>query len=312
MYAVTEVAGDTTLARIIRAVEQAQNNKAPIQRFVDKFARIYTPLVFVAALLIAVLPPLLMGQSWHDWIYKALVLLVIACPCALVISTPVTIVSGLAAAARQGILIKGGVYLEQGRLLKWLALDKTGTITHGKPVLTDTELWQQGTGAEHYKQLAYSLASRSDHPVSVAIAKAAGDDIATGEVIDFAAIAGRGIKGVMAGEQYYLGNQRLITELRLASAALEQRLQVLEQQGKTVVMLATAERVLMLFAVADTVKETSREAIAELHALGVRTAMLTGDNLYTAEAIAGQVGIDAARGNQLPEDKLTAVQSFAG
>lgn len=310
-YKVTAEAGQTTLARIIHAVEEAQGTKAPTQRFVDKFAKIYTPIVFIVAFAVAVLPPLFMGGGWQDWIYKALVLLVIACPCALVISTPVTIVSGLAAAARQGILIKGGVYLEQGRLLKWLALDKTGTITHGKPVLTDFEAWKTPMPVQQIRLLAASLAGRSDHPVSVAIASDADMPGQHAPVSDFAAVLGRGVQGTVDGEQYHLGNLRLIDELQLNCADLQFRLNELEQQGKTVVMLADQSRVLGLFAVADTVKESSQQAIAELHALGVKTAMLTGDNPHTARAIAAQVGIDEARGNQLPEDKLNAVKSFA-
>jgi Zn2+/Cd2+-exporting ATPase len=310
-YRAMAAAGNTTLARIIHAVEAAQGAKAPTQRFVDQFARVYTPIVFAVALAVAVVPPLLFGGVWHDWVYKALVMLVIACPCALVISTPVTIVSGLAAAARQGILIKGGAYLEQGRKLKWLALDKTGTITHGKPVQTDFEL-RADLDLTRCRSLAASLAGRSDHPVSQAIASAAkADGIATSKVESFEAILGRGVSGTVDGVSYLLGNHRLVHELGRCSAALEARLDALERQGKTVVMLMDAGRVLALFAVADTVKDSSRAAIADLHKLGVQTAMLTGDNPHTAEAIAQQVGIDQARGDQLPEDKLKAVEGLA-
>ncbi|BAK76872.1 heavy metal translocating P-type ATPase [Pseudogulbenkiania sp. NH8B] len=309
-YRVTSVAADTTLARIIHAVEQAQGSKAPTQRFVDQFARVYTPAVFAIALAVAVLPPWLLGGNWHDWIYKALVLLVIACPCALVISTPVTIVSGLAAAARHGILIKGGIYLEQGRLLKWLALDKTGTITHGQPQQTDFEL-HADVAAEHCRRLAASLAGRSDHPVSQAIANQAEQDGAKRDnVAAFEALPGRGVRGMIAGKRYFLGNHRLVHELDRCTPSLEARLDELERQGKSVVMLIDEHQVLALFAVADTVKSSSRDAIAELHALGVKTVMLTGDNPHTAAAIAKQVGIDQVRGNQMPEDKLKAVESF--
>ncbi|CAE6794611.1 heavy metal translocating P-type ATPase [Paraburkholderia aspalathi] len=312
-YRVTAAASNTTLARIIHAVEEAQGTKAPTQRFVDQFARVYTPIVFVAALAVAVLPPLLFGGQWHEWIYKALVMLVIACPCALVISTPVTIVSGLAAAARKGILIKGGAYLEQGRKLSRLALDKTGTITHGKPVQTEFEILAD-VDVARCRTLAASLAGRSDHPVSMAIAAAAkSDSIAStsATVKAFEALAGRGVRGDIDGLPYWLGNHRLVEELGRCSASLEARLDALEGQGKTVVMLVDAERVLALFAVADTVKDTSRAAIAELQRLGVRAAMLTGDNPHTAAAIAQQVGIDEARGNQLPEDKLSAVAQWS-
>lgn len=316
-YRVTAVASNTTLARIIHAVEEAQGAKAPTQRFVDRFARVYTPIVFAIALLVAVVPPLLLGGSWHDWVYRALVLLVIACPCALVISTPVTIVSGLAAAARRGILVKGGVYLEEGRKLGWLALDKTGTLTHGKPVRTDVEALADDLEPQRIAFMAASLASRSDHPVSQAIATAALAERGSAgapfaEVEGFEALPGRGVRGSIDGAAYWLGNRRLAVELGRASAALDERVAALESKGRTVVMLIDATRVLGLFAVADTVKQTSREAIEQLHALGVRTAMLTGDNAHTAAAIAREVGIDDARGNQLPEDKLAAVVELSG
>lgn len=309
-YRVTAVANNSTLARIIHAVEAAQGSRAPTQRFVDQFARIYTPIVFALAVAVAVLPPLVFGTPWFAWIYKALVLLVIACPCALVISTPVSILSGLAAAARHGILIKGGVYLEEGRKLAWLALDKTGTITHGEPVQTDFELLAD-VEAERCRGLAASLGVRSDHPVSQAIAKAADiDGVARENVEEFAALLGRGVRGVIGGKAYSLGNHRLVEESGRCSKELEARLGVLERQGKTVVMLIDDRQVLALFAVADTVKDSSRAALADLHQLGVKTVMLTGDNSHTAEAIAEQVGIDEARGSQLPEDKLKAVEMF--
>ncbi|WP_082696229.1 heavy metal translocating P-type ATPase [Aquitalea pelogenes] len=310
-YRVTAAASNTTLARIIHAVEEAQGAKAPTQRFVDQFARVYTPIVFAIALMVAILPPLLMSGSWHDWIYKALVLLVIACPCALVISTPVTIVSGLAAAARHGILIKGGVYLEEGRKLAWLALDKTGTLTHGKPVQTEFEL-RADVGAKRCRSLAASLAGRSDHPVSQAVSSAAARDGITWESVDaFEALPGRGVRGVIGGKTYSLGNHRLVHELDRCSSELEARLDGLERQGKTVVMLIDDRQVLALFAVADTVKDSSRTAIADLHQLGIKTVMLTGDNPHTAEAIAQQVGVNQTRGNQLPEDKLKAIEMFS-
>ncbi|MCA8248750.1 heavy metal translocating P-type ATPase [Burkholderia multivorans] len=312
-YRVTALASNSTLARIIHAVEEAQGAKAPTQRFVDRFARIYTPIVFAVALLVAIAPPLVVGGAWHDWIYRALVLLVIACPCALVISTPVTIVSGLAAAARRGILVKGGVYLEEGRKLAWLALDKTGTITHGKPVQTDVDAHAADIDFTRARHLAASLAARSDHPVSQAIAAAARDANAPAfaDVQDFEALLGRGVRGTIDGVRYWLGNHRLVEELERCSPALEAKLDALERQGKSVVMLIDDARVLAIFAVADTIKDTSRAAIADLHALGIRTAMLTGDNPHTARAIAAQAGIDDARGNQLPEDKLAAVDELA-
>jgi Cd2+/Zn2+-exporting ATPase len=309
-YRVTAPASESTLARIIHAVETAQESRAPTQRFVDRFARVYTPSVFAAALVVAVVPPLAFGGAWLEWIYRALVLLVIACPCALVISTPVTIVSALAAAARHGILVKGGAYLEQGRRLVALALDKTGTITHGRPAQTDLVAMPDADLAA-VRVLSASLAARSDHPVSVAVAGAAeADGIDVREVDQFEALPGRGVMGRIGGAMYWLGNHRLAEERGLCTPALESSMEALERQGKTAVLLLDQARVLALFAVADTVRENSRDAIAELHRLGVRTVMLTGDNQHTADAIARQVGIDEARGNLLPADKAAAIAAL--
>ena len=310
-YRVTALANNSTLARIIHAVEAAQGSRAPTQRFVDQFARWYTPVVFGVAIAVALLPPLFMGAAWLDWIYRALVLLVVACPCALVISTPVSIVSGLAAAARHGILIKGGVYLEEGRKLRWLALDKTGTITHGKPAQTDFVTWGNALASDS-RSIAASLAARSDHTVSKAVAQAAQTDgVALLEVAEFNALPGRGVQGQINGEVYHLGNHRMLEELGQCTPELEQRIAALETVGKTVVMLVGAKEVHALFAVADTIKDSSRRAIAELHAMGINTMMLTGDNPHTAKAIAAQAGIDRAEGNLLPDDKLREVEQLA-
>lgn len=313
-YRVTAVQSESTLARIVKSVQQAQGQRAPTQRFVDQFARYYIPAVVAVAVLVAIVPPLLLGATFYPWLYKALVLLVIACPCALVISTPVTIVSGLAAAARHGILIKGGVYLEQGRLLKALALDKTGTITHGKPVVTDVQLLSDSDQAVLLQQAA-SLALRSDHPVSAAIAtywkvQQPSKTPATDEVTDFEALAGRGVKGRIGTHEFYLGNHRLVHELGMCSAELEAQLQTLEKQGKTTSILCRDGRVQLLLAVADTVRDSSRDAIAQLRQLGVSVTMLTGDNAHTARAIGDIVQLDDARGDQLPEDKLQAINDM--
>ncbi|MGY2342951.1 heavy metal translocating P-type ATPase [Pseudomonas sp. SDO5532_S415] len=309
-YAVTAAANHSTLARIIHAVEQAQGARAPTQRFVDSFSKIYTPAVFILALAVAVIPPLFMNALWFDWIYRALVLLVVACPCALVISTPVTIVSGLAAAARKGILVKGGVYLEGGYKLDYLALDKTGTLTHGKPVQTDY-LSLDPTADASAPVIAAALAGRSDHPVSRAIANEVVDKQSAPLAVDnFEALGGRGVRGEINGKLYHLGNHRLVEDLGLCSPALEDKLFALEKQGKSVVLLLDQSGPLALFAVADTVKASSREAIRQLHELGVKTLMLTGDNVHTAQAIAAQVGIDQAQGDLLPTDKLQAIEAL--
>jgi Cd2+/Zn2+-exporting ATPase len=262
-FEVTKPAGDTVLARIIHAVEQAQGQRAPTQRFVDRFASIYTPAVFVLALGVAVGTPFLLGWPWLTSLYKALVLLVIACPCALVISTPVTVVSGLAAAARRGILIKGGVYLEEARKLKVIALDKTGTLTEGKPKLVAHAILSQAQADADILRVAKSLASRSDHPVSQAVAVGLQADALS--VDDFGADIGRGVHGTVNGRRYILGNHRWVHERGLCSAELEARLEEHEAQGRTLSLLAGPEGVLALFAVADTVKETSKQAVADLN-----------------------------------------------
>ena len=306
-FEVTALSSNTTLARIIQAVEQAQGTRAPTQRFVDRFAAIYTPAVFAIAVAVAVLTPFLMGLTWLEALYKALVLLVIACPCALVISTPVTVVSGLAAGARRGILIKGGTYLEDARLLKAVALDKTGTITEGKPKLVQWHVWGAGDEAAA-QQMAASLAGRSDHPVSKAIIQ--GLEVPGPEAENFKALPGRGVEGVVNGVRLVLGNHRLIHERGLCTPELEAELAIHEKQGRTVTLLADDSCVLALFAVADTIRATSKQAIVDLKALGVTSVMLTGDNTATAKAIAAQAGIDDARGDLLPEAKLDAIKEM--
>lgn len=307
---VTSLASDSTLSRIIKAVEEAQATRAPTQRFVDQFAAIYTPAVFVLALLVALLLPWVAGVTWLQAIYKGLVLLVIACPCALVISTPVSVVSGLAAGARRGILIKGGVYLEEARKIKAVALDKTGTITEGKPKLVAFEAIALDEPRERLERLAKSLASRSDHPVSKAIAQ--GLTESTQEVLSFEAVAGRGVQGVIDGHPYILANHRWIEERNLCSPELEARLAEHEGAGRTVTILANRDRVIALFAVADTIKTSSTQAIAQLKTLGVTPIMLTGDNALTAKTVGHQAGISEIRGNLLPEDKLKAIEEFQG
>jgi Cd2+/Zn2+-exporting ATPase len=308
-YRVTAQAGDSTLARIIRAVHEAQATRAPTQRFVDTFARYYTPTVFAVAIAIAVLPPLAAGADWFTWVYRALVLLVIACPCALVLSTPISVVSGLTAAARRGILIKGGLYLEQGHRLKVLALDKTGTLTQGKPEVTDV-VALQGTEQEVI-QYTIALSARSDHPVSKAIAAQGSAGTVHLDVANFAALQGRGVEGVIGGVRYRLGNHRLVEESGACTPYLEEKLDALEEQGKTVVVLLRDRTAVAVFAIADAVRPESADAIAQLRRLGIRPVMLTGDNRHTAEAIARQVGIEDVRSELLPEDKLNAIDALS-
>jgi Cd2+/Zn2+-exporting ATPase len=309
-FEVLKPANDTVLARIIHAVEEAQGKRAPTARFIDRFAAIYTPAVFFLALCAAFGMPLLLHREWLAAFYEALVLLVIACPCALVISTPVTIASGLAAAARRGILIKGGVYLEDASKLEIVALDKTGTLTQGKPVLVERRVLSSTLPANTTLQAARALAAASSHPVSKAIAAALDDNTPTAEVGQFNAEPGRGVSGVIDAQDCLLGNHRWIEERGLCSPELESLMRAHETQGRTVTLLANTREVLALFAVADTPRAESKAAIAELEAMGVRAVMLTGDNPATAQNIAAQVGILEVRANLLPEDKLEIIRGF--
>jgi Cd2+/Zn2+-exporting ATPase len=310
---VNRASGDTLLARIIHAVEQAQGARAPTQQFVDRFASVYTPIVFALAVAVATLGPVLMDWSWMQSIYKALVLLVIACPCALVISTPVTVVSALATAARRGILVKGGVHLENARRIKALALDKTGTLTAGTPTLCATEVIATGAQAPSQAQIlhwAADMAAQSDHPVAHAIATGLAEHRCNANLSDFQALPGRGIQAQTHGAALVLGNRRWIEEKGLSKPAIDARMAAHESQGHTVTLLASSTQVLALFAVADTIKTSSKNAVAQLREMGVASVMLTGDNATTARAIARDAGIEDARGDLLPEDKLTAMATL--
>ena len=305
---VTAGARDTQLARIIHAVEQAQSERAPTQAFIDRFAAVYTPAVFVLALAVALLGPWLAGWTWLTAIYKALVLLVIACPCALVIATPVTIVSALANAARRGVLVKGGVYLEEARRLKAVALDKTGTLTLGKPVLVAHELLSNQELKATVLSAAAALSAHSAHPVSQAIAQGlAAQGVAAGNVEHFVDQPGHGVEGVVGGQRLRLISQRAAEALGLGSALLTERLAAHQAQGRSVSLLVSDTAVLALFAVADTVKDHAPEAVRELHALGVQTVMLSGDHPAAAQAVAGTAGVAEAHGQLLPGDKLARI-----
>ncbi|MCB0995936.1 MAG: heavy metal translocating P-type ATPase [Acidimicrobiales bacterium] len=300
---VTAAKGEGTLDRIARSIQEAQADKAPAQRFVDRFAAVYTPAVFVLAVVIAVVPVVTGHGSFRDWFYRALVLLVIACPCALVISTPVTVVAGLGGAARRGILIKGGVHLEQARKLRVVALDKTGTLTHGTPVLTDLINLGALTD-EQILRVAASIEALSEHPVAHAIVTAHTGTLA--DVDGFEAITGRGVRAVVDGVTYTLGNHRLVEETGQCSPEVEETLERLEREAKTAIVLMNTEP-LAILAVADTLRPTARQAVADLAAIGVATIMLTGDNQRTATAIATEAGIVDARGDLLPDDKLRII-----
>lgn len=308
---VTAPASDSLIARIVHAVEQAQSSKAPTQRFVDRFAEVYTPIVLVLAIALGLLAPWLLDWSWHQAAYQALALLVIACPCALVLSTPVTVVSALTAAARRGILIKGGSALESARQLKAIALDKTGTLTTGSPKLVDWQSWN-ATGSDDTAARAYALASRSDHPVSRAIAQGLEEQISKdfAEAQQLQALPGRGVQAQVSGERWTLANLRWVGEQGWDSTELKAALMLQEQQGRTVTLLANEQGVQALFAVADPLRPQAKAAVAQLQALGVKPIVLSGDNSATVRTVAAEAGISDARGNMLPEDKLKTLSEL--
>lgn len=317
---VSALAGASMLARIAHSVQDAQSQRAPTQRFVDRFAALYTPIVFAIAVLAAILPPLLWQHGWHDSLYRALVLLVIACPCALVISTPVTVVSGLALAARRGIVVKGGLFLEQGKLLQQLAFDKTGTLTEGKPALQHTQSFSALTPAEILR-IAASLDAHSSHPLAQALLQACREPLLpVTEVSLFTEGRGRGIRGRIGNQPYLLGNRAMLAALGLeqmpdngesAKSTNPPAAQSLEQDGSTLIFLCQPGQLLGVLGVADQVRASSREAVQELHALGIRTLMLTGDNASAAQAIAKQTEIEEVRSELLPEDKLQVISTLA-
>jgi len=307
----TKAAEDTTIARIIRMVEEAHARRAPSEQWVERFARVYTPAVMVLALLVFLVPPLLFGGAWGDWLYKALVLLVIACPCALVISTPVSIVASLAASARAGALVKGGAYVELPAHLNAIALDKTGTITRGEPEVVRVIPLNDHTEEELLARAA-ALEARSTHPLARAVVGyAERKGVAPAPANDVQMLQGKGLTGLFNGESYWLGSHRYLVERGQETAEITRETAALEADGKTVIVIGNSRHVCGLIAVADTIRPEARAIVAELHAAGVKkVVMLTGDNRATAQAIAREVGIDEVYAELLPEDKLKKIEEL--
>jgi Zn2+/Cd2+-exporting ATPase len=308
---VTRLRRDTTLARIIDLVEHAQSERAPSQTLVERFARIYTPAVVALALAVAIVPPIVVGQPWSGWFYRALVLLVISCPCALVLSTPVSVVSALAGAARKGVLIKGGRHLEMLGHVACVAFDKTGTLTYGRPDVVDV-VALDGTPTREVLRLAAALESRLDHPIANAILRRArldGVDIVPGG--DHQAMPGLGASALVDGQAATIGSHRLFEERGWCSAAIDEKIAPITGEGRTVVLVALAGRPLGVIAVADAPRNTGREAVDLLRRGGIQhVVMLTGDHPGTARRIAADLGITEVRGELLPADKVTAVRAL--
>jgi Cd2+/Zn2+-exporting ATPase len=309
--AVTRLRRDSTLARIIHLVERAQAQRAPSQTFVDRFARIYTPVMLAGAVLVALMPPLLAGASWGTWFYRSLVLLVISCPCALVISTPVSIVSALAAAARKGVLIKGGARLETMAATRVVAFDKTGTLTKGRLQVHDV-VPVNGAVAHEILRIAASLESRSEHPIGRAIMqRAAHEGLALAPVTAFHALPGRGAEAALDGGRILVGSHRLFEERGLCSPALETVLDELSAHGCSTVLVGTEHAALGAIGVQDETREHAREAVDLLRKQGIEhLVLLTGDHEPAAKALAASLGLDEYRADLLPEDKVTAVEGL--
>jgi Cd2+/Zn2+-exporting ATPase len=312
---VSKLAAASTLARIIQLVGEAEENKPPTQRFVDRFASIYTPAIFVLAILVALVPPLLFGQPWLFWIYRSLVLLVIACPCALVIATPVSIVSGLTALARRGVLVKGGVHLEAVGKLRALAVDKTGTITQGTPKVVGI-VSQSALSEDEILARAAAINSHSEHPIAIAITEAArAKGLTIPPIENYVSITGRGATATIEGHPHFIGNHKLTHETGLCGPGIEGVLSSIEEKGQSLAVLGHAPHdgcdgeILGIIAIADTLRPEVVEALRQIHAAGIEeVVMLSGDNQRTATTIAKQAGIDKAFGDLLPEQKVDHIR----
>jgi Cd2+/Zn2+-exporting ATPase len=308
---VTRYRRDTTLARIIHLVEQAQAQRAPVQSFVERFARIYTPAVITLALALAVIPPLAFASSWDTWVYRALVLLVVSCPCALVISTPVSIVAALAGAARKGVLIKGGAHLERAGRIRCVAFDKTGTLTHGVPEVVDV-VTLNGVPVDSVIALAAAVEYRSEHPIAHAVVRyAEASRITSAPASDVASLTGLGAEGRVVGSRVLLGNHRLFEERGLCSPKIHTHLDAIGARGRTPILVARDDEAVGIIAIADRAREASRDTIGELRRHGVESVvMLTGDSHATAQAIASDIGVDEFRAELMPEDKVAAIDAL--
>jgi len=309
----TKLAGETTLAQIIRMVGEAQSRRAPTEQWIDKFAAIYTPAILSLSMLVAIIPPLALGGAWGEWIYRALVLLVIGCPCALVISTPVSVVAGLAAAAKRGVLIKGGAFLEAPARLKAIAFDKTGTLTEGRPEVVEVVPMNGHSESELLERIG-ALEAQSDHPLARAIVSyLAKKNVAPLAVEDFRVIQGKGASGTIHGKAFWLGSHRYLEERGQETPEVHEMLDGLSQSGRTVVVVGNNEHVCGFIALADTVRPDVKAMLMALRQAGVaHLVMLTGDNRGTAEAVARLTGIDEIRAELLPADKVAAIDELVG
>jgi len=304
---VTKRSDETMLSKIVKLVEEAQRIKSPTEKFIDRFSKYYTPSVIFLALCVATIPSFVFGLSFNEWLYKALVLLVVSCPCALAISTPVAMVSGITSAARNGVLIKGSAYVEEVNKIKVFAFDKTGTLTEGRLEVTD--VISLGHSEEEILRIAASLETMSEHPIAKAIVEKISKEALLKDVKDFRAIAGKGVMGKINGETYYVGSRRLFKELSIEYP--EEEVWKLENEGKTVIFVGNEKGVIGLVAVMDKIRDSTIPTMTELRRKGIKTVMITGDNERTAKAIAERIGIAEYRAELLPEDKVNIIEELS-
>ncbi len=305
---VTKKSNETVLSKIVKIVEEAQKEKSKTEAFIDRFAKYYTPLVVIFSFLVMTVPTLFFGMEFNEWFYRALVLLVVSCPCALAISTPVSMVSGLTSAARNGVLIKGGNYLEEIKNADVVVFDKTGTLTEGKPEITDIIALNKHSKEEVLK-IAASLEVRSKHPLAEAIVRETEKEkIKICNVKEFKSIAGKGLKGRINGKTYYIGNRAFFKEksVKFPNTLLEN----LEKEGKTAVLIGLQNKIIGVIALMDKLRENSIETISRLKKKGIKTIMLTGDNKTVAKAIAKKIQIDSFYSELLPDEKVEIIKDL--
>ena len=306
---VSKESKDSVISKIVTLVKRSQLNRSETESLVEKVAKYYTPIMMVAAVLVAAIPPLLFGLSLTDWIYKALSLLVISCPCAFLISTPVGMVSAITSATRNGVLIKGSTYVEEMRSIKAVILDKTGTLTEGKLVLSDVEILDEKYSEKEILEIAASLEHNSSHPISQAIVNyASSNDIDFEEIDEFRNVPGKGIVGNINGRQYYAANESLIEGSTFDIS--QEQINEYSAEGKTVVCIGNEEKVLAIITVSDKIRQNAENVISDLNKQGIQTIMLTGDNKIAAKRVADKIGIKYVYSNLLPEDKLNLLDTI--
>lgn len=303
---ITKTFEDSSLAKILHLVQEAQETKTPTEQFINKFAKVYTPIIMLISLLVMIVPPLLFGGVWGAWFYQGLAVLIVGCPCALILSSPIAIVSGITRNAKNGILVKGGVFLEQLGKINTIAFDKTGTLTKGEPHVEKVIEYDKSL-----LSIAGAVERNSSHPLAKAIMKKVVEsEIQYSESDEIKTLSGRGIEAVVGDSKYYVGNERSISHLKF-DEKIQTDIENLKAQGLTLVIVANEEYVLGIFGISDEIRGESKEVMDKLHQIGIKhTVMLTGDHAQTAEKVANQVGVSEYHANLLPEQKVDKIKTL--